>query len=89
LSDIFVFVESKGGVFMLARNELRDIRWLLVAKLKEIDERILVSNDDEELQHLAEDRKEYEKLFQKIDNLMKKEKEGMIHTAAKIIELAC
>ena len=59
---------------MLNRSELRDIRWLLVAKLKETDRKILVSNVEEELQHLAEDRKEYEKLFKKIDNLMQQEK---------------
>lgn len=59
---------------MLNRSELRDIRWLLVAKLKETDKKILVSNNDEDLQNLAEDRKEYEKLFKKIDNLMQQEK---------------
>jgi hypothetical protein len=74
---------------MLNRSELRDIRWLLVAKLKETDKKILVSNVDEELQNLAEDRKEYEKLFKKIDNLMQQEKESRINAAIKIIELAC
>lgn len=59
---------------MLNRSELRDIRWLLVAKLKETDKKILVSNNDEDLQNLSEDRKEYEKLFKKIDNLMQQEK---------------
>lgn len=74
---------------MLNRSELRDIRWLLVAKLKETDKKILVSNVDEDLQNLAEDRKEYEKLFKKIDNLMQQEKESRINAAIKIIELAC
>lgn len=74
---------------MLNRRELREIRWLLVAKLKETDKKILVSNVEEELQHLAEDRKEYEKLFKKIDNLMQQEKDDKISKAKKIIELAC
>ena len=65
---------------MLTRRELRDIRWLLVAKLKETDKRIMVSSDDEDLQNLTEDKKEYEKLFKKIDNLVQQEKEGIINT---------
>jgi hypothetical protein len=69
---------------MLTRRELRDIRWLLVAKLKETDKKILVSSDDEDLQNLAEDKKEYEKLFKKIDNLVQKEKEGSINTAISV-----
>ena len=69
---------------MLTRRELRDIRWLLVAKLKETDKRIMVSSDDEDLQNLTEDKKEYEKLFKKIDNLVQKEKEGSINTALSV-----
>jgi len=69
---------------MLTRRELRDIRWLLVAKLKETDKRIMVSSDDEDLQNLTEDKKEYEKLFKKIDNLVQQEKEGIINTTITV-----
>jgi hypothetical protein len=69
---------------MLTRRELRDIRWLLVAKLKETDKRIMVSSDDEDLQNLTEDKKEYEKLFKKIDNLVQQEKEGIINTTISV-----
>jgi hypothetical protein len=69
---------------MLTTRELRDIRWLLVAKLKETDKRIQVSSDDEDLQNLIEDKKEYEKLFKKIDNLVQQEKEGRINTAISV-----
>jgi hypothetical protein len=69
---------------MLTKRELRDIRWLLVAKIKETDKKILVSSDDEDLQNLAEDRGEYEILFKKIDNLIQQEKEGSIDTAISL-----
>jgi hypothetical protein len=87
---------------MLTKRELRDIRWLMIAKLKEIDEKILKSNIDEDLQNLKEDRREYERLFMKIDNIIQHEKDGSINKTIllsnqtnccnktkKIIELAC
>ena len=57
---------------MLTKRELKDIRWMLVSNIKEIDNKMLQPNDTNSLHDFALAKAHYERLFNRIDLLIQK-----------------
>jgi len=57
---------------MLTKRELKDIRWMLVSNIKEIDNKMLKPKDANSLQDFALTKAHYERLFNRIDLLIQK-----------------
>jgi len=55
---------------MLTKRELKDIRWMLVSNLKDIDNKMMKSEEVKDLQSFALTKSDYQKLFNKIDMLI-------------------
>jgi hypothetical protein len=57
---------------MFTNQELRYVKWALYSKLKEIDCKMLTSNNSINLRDLSEDKANYENLYEKVSELMNK-----------------
>jgi hypothetical protein len=55
---------------MLTKRELKEIRWMLVSNIKELDNKIMKSKCSKSMQDYAIAKSDYEKLFDKIDRLI-------------------
>jgi hypothetical protein len=57
---------------LFTNQELRYVKWAVYSKLKEIDCIMLTSINSIDLRDLTEDKANYEKLYEKVSELMDK-----------------
>jgi hypothetical protein len=62
--------KEEGKIAMLTKRDLKDIRWILVSTLKDLENKMLKSKDSKALQDFAIAKSDCEKLFNKVDMLI-------------------